>query len=279
MTVRRTIVCAMLVLASTALAAAQPAPKDAGQCQDHPLFTRMPNYRISDCREKTFDSYAFAVGPKDKQHVEGHLWTIHYNQPSSATERPSQLQVLRNFEDAIKPLGGTVVTTSRRRETLKLTNGAKETWVEVEAMVSGSYTLVIVEKGGMAQDIVADAAALGKGLAATGHVTVDGILFDTGKATLKPESATAISEVATLLKNTAGLKLFVVGHTDTVGTIEANRKLSQERAETVVQELIRTHGIAAARLTSFGNGPFAPVASNDAEAGRARNRRVELVKQ
>ena len=81
-----------------------------------------------------------------------------------------------------------------------------------------------------------------------------------------------------LLKADPGLKVFVVGHTDNVGALDGNLKLSQDRAQAVVQELVR-EGVDAARLKALGNGPFAPVASNDAEAGRARNRRVELVKQ
>jgi outer membrane protein OmpA-like peptidoglycan-associated protein len=101
-------------------------------------------------------------------------------------------------------------------------------------------------------------------LKTTGHAAVYGILFDTGKADIKPESA---------------LRLFVVGHTDMVGSVESNLKLSQDRAEAVLQALVRDHGIAATRLRSFGNGSFAPVASNETEEGRTRNRRVELVKQ
>ncbi|MCC6395550.1 MAG: OmpA family protein, partial [Bacteroidetes bacterium] len=106
-----------------------------------------------------------------------------------------------------------------------------------------------------------------------------GILFDTGKSTLKPESEKAIGEVAKLLKKDTGLKVYVVGHTDNEGALDANMTLSQGRAEAVVQSLVRTHGIAANRMKSFGNGPYAPVATNDSEDGRARNRRVELVKQ
>jgi len=71
----------------------------------------------------------------------------------------------------------------------------------------------------------------------------------------------------------------VVGHTDSTGLLDTNLRLSQERAEAVLQLLIRTHGIVAARLHAFGAGPFAPVASNDSDDGRAKNRRVELVKQ
>jgi OmpA-OmpF porin, OOP family len=130
----------------------------------------------------------------------------------------------------------------------------------------------------MAQEITANADAFASGLKATGHIAVEGILFETGKAELKPESQQAIGEVAKLLKADAGLKVYVVGHTDNAGTLEGNMKLSQERAQAVVQALAKS-GIDAGRMKAFGSGPYAPVASNDAEAGRAKNRRVELVKQ
>ena len=130
----------------------------------------------------------------------------------------------------------------------------------------------------MEQTIVADAASLASDLKTTGHVTVHGILFDTGKSDLKPESASAVAEIAKLLKADQGLKVYVVGHTDTVGSLDANLALSKARAEAVVQALVKD-GVAAARLKSFGNGPFAPVASNGSDEGKARNRRVELVKQ
>jgi OOP family OmpA-OmpF porin len=110
-------------------------------------------------------------------------------------------------------------------------------------------------------------------------VAVYGINFDTGKSAIKPESAQAIGEIAKLLTADPSLKLFVVGHTDNVGGVDSNIKLSQDRAEAVLQTLVRDHAIAPARLRASGCGPFAPVASNDTEEGRAKNRRVELVKQ
>lgn len=112
----------------------------------------------------------------------------------------------------------------------------------------------------------------------TGHAAVYGIYFDTGKPNVKPESALAISEIIKLLNADPCLKIHVVGHTDNVGGMESNIKLSQSRAESVVQAL-RNNGISPARLKSFGCGQFAPVMSNDNEEGRAKNRRVELVKQ
>ena len=271
------VLLTFLCLALPAFAGAQT--KDAQGCKDHPLFTRMPDYWIHSCTEKTFDVYEFTVAKGKKERVEGRLTRTNYYPQNSLNPKPSELQILRNFENAVKTLGGTSVYAEKALETFRLAREGKEFWVEVRAEFTGKYFLWIVEKQAMSQDIVANAAALADGLKNTGHVVVEGILFDTGKSTIKPESAQAIGEVAKLLKADPGLKLFVVGHTDTVGTVESNLKLSQDRAEAVLQSLVRDHGIAAARLRAFGCGPFSPVASNDGEDGRGRNRRVELVKQ
>ena len=89
----------------------------------------------------------------------------------------------------------------------------------------------------------------------------------------------AAGPIANLLKADTGLKIFVVGHTDNTESVERNLRLSQKRGQAVMQALNRDHGIAAARLSAYGCGPYAPVASNDSEEGRAKNRRVELAKQ
>ena len=176
-------------------------------------------------------------------------------------------------------LGGKAVFVDKARETLKLDKDGKEYWIEIWAEFTGKYGLTIIEKEAMKQDIVVNAEVISKDLKSTGHIALYGILFDTNKADIKSESAQAISEIAKLLQADPGLKLYVVGHTDSTGVLDHNVRLSQERAESVLQSLVRTHGIAAARLRSFGAGPFAPLASNDSDDGRTKNRRVELVKQ
>jgi OOP family OmpA-OmpF porin len=253
--------------------------KDSRGCQDHPAFTRMPGSWIHSCLEKDFDAHTFTTGKGKTVTVEGHTWQLRYYPQASAKSKPSELQILRNFENAVRGLGGTVVNAEKSRETLHLVKDGKELWVEVWAEFTGKYGLFIVEKQVMAQDVVANADAFAGNLKATGHAAVYGLLFDTGKAELKPESEKTLGEISKLLKADPVLKLHVVGHTDSVGSVEANLKLSQERAEAVLQALVRSQGIAADRLRPFGNGPFAPVASNDAEEGRSMNRRVELVKQ
>jgi outer membrane protein OmpA-like peptidoglycan-associated protein len=105
------------------------------------------------------------------------------------------------------------------------------------------------------------------------------ILFDFDKADIKPESQQQLQEIAILLKASPNVRLNVVGHTDNQGQVAYNMDLSRRRAQAVAQALVQNHGIAAGRLTGYGVGPLAPVASNADEAGRARNRRTELVPQ
>jgi OmpA-OmpF porin, OOP family len=272
----RNLVLAILVCICLPLIAQQ---KDDASCKDHPLFTRMPDSWIHHCSEKEFDSYKFMTDQKSFEQVEGHFWTISYYPQASVKTKPSELQILRNYENAVKKLGGKVVYSEKSRETLLLKKDGKEIWIEVSADWTGKYGLKIMEKKAMVQDIVANADAFMDDLRATGHSALYGIHFDTGKSELKPESQPTIEEIAKLLKKDMNLKLYVVGHTDNVGRLEANVKLSQERAEAVIKVLCLDFGINNERLTSFGNGPFAPVASNDTEEGRGKNRRVELVKQ
>lgn len=271
-----TAALAVLIAASGLMAQQQ----DARGCQDHPLITRMPGYWIHHCQEIQFDAYNFIIGPnKQTVRLEGQVWKYSYYPQSTLKPVPSELQIQRNFENAIKQQGGTVVYGEKSRQTLKLDKDGQEIWIEVTSEFTGKYGFTILQKAEMAQDIAINAAALAQGLKTEGHMAVGGILFDTGKATIKPESAQAIGEVAKLLQADPGLKVFVVGHTDTVGSVDSNLKLSQDRAEAVLQALVGDHGVAAARLRAHGCGPFAPVASNDTEEGRTRNRRVELVKQ
>jgi OOP family OmpA-OmpF porin len=266
----------LMLLPAAGLVAQQ---KDDPKCKDHPAFTRMPTYWIHGCRESQFDGYDFVVGDKKTERVEGRMWKINYYPQATATQKPSELQIRRNFENAVQAQGGTVVWSDKIRSTLKLAKEGKEIWAEVRTEFTGKYFMTIVQKEEMAQDIVADAKFLSDGLGATGHVAVYGILFDTDKAAIKPESEAALQEIAKLLQQNAALNVFVVGHTDSTGEFAHNMSLSDARAKAVVAALTGKHGIAASRLSAYGCGPLAPVASNDTDAGKAKNRRVELVKR
>jgi OOP family OmpA-OmpF porin len=249
--------------------------------KDHPLFTRMPGYVITEYADREFDSEVMSVSEKGKTArttVEGHTYRFSY-QPKKGITPASPLQVVRNYMNAAQAAGGETLfenTFGARGATMRIVKGGSEYWVAVDAYPL-FYRLRIVAKQAMKQDVVADAASFSRDLDATGKVAVYGIYFDTAKSDLKPESDAAIAEIAKLLKTNISLRLFVVGHTDTVGDAAMNLRLSQARAQSVVAALTAKHGVPASRLSSFGAGPYAPVASNKDEDGRAKNRRVELV--
>lgn len=140
--------------------------------------------------------------------------------------------------------------------------------------------LLVAEPAAMESGkVLVNTDALQKGLAAEGKIALYGIYFDTGKAELKPESKPQLAEMAKLLQANKSLKVFIVGHTDNEGQVEGNLALSQRRAEAVVAALSGEHKVEASRLRARGVANFAPVASNAGEAGRAKNRRVEMVVQ
>ena len=151
-----------------------------------------------------------------------------------------------------------------------------------EDIIKGNHTLVkvdLVKPQAMEQRMVfVDASKMKAEIGTQGHVSLYGILFDFNKAEIKPESAATIAEIAKLLKDDASLKLLVVGHTDNVGTLDFNRELSTRRAAAVVAEMVSKHGISSSRLHGEGIAFLSPVASNETDAGRAKNRRVELVR-
>ncbi|HCC46890.1 MAG TPA: DUF4892 domain-containing protein [Elusimicrobia bacterium] len=125
--------------------------------------------------------------------------------------------------------------------------------------------------------VFVDAAAMQEAMDATGRVALYGIYFDTNKAVLKTESARQIAEIARLLKSNPKLKVLVVGHTDNQGDFDFNMGLSEQRADAVIDALTAGHAIPAARLTPVGVGMASPVDTNKTSAGRAKNRRVEIV--
>ena len=292
-----------LSIAALCLLAAAPAlAQDAEGCKDNPLFTRFPNMHIIDCHSRQFDLRAFPVGPADKDgqtkpiEVEGSVQWINYELNEGATP-PSGLQIMRNFENAAKKAGGTIegqypgwckANYDQERMpdmgngclsfalTMKFVRGGKEVWALLQADQDGAnYRLTVSEREAMKQEI--SVTELVDKLSKDGFVTLY-VNFDTGKSTIKPDSAETLNAAAAALKAAGELRVEVAGHTDNVGTPEANLKLSQDRAQAVMAALTE-RGIKPERLTAKGYGQTAPVADNRTEDGRAKNRRVELVKK
>jgi OmpA-OmpF porin, OOP family len=260
------------------LAGSVVAAQDLPGSEDHPLLTRMPGYEIVGYEAQEFGAYEPTVIGGPEVRWEGRKVVIDYA-ISEGAQHASMLQIVRNYERALREVGGRTLGGDERRVAAAIAGGASEVGVYIEAFNEGRrYTLVIVEPEAMRQEVVASAAAMGREISSTGRTIVHGIHFDTGSARLRAESEPALLQMVELLQGTPGLAAYVVGHTDGVGAVENNLRLSNARAEAVI-EVLAARGIPRSRLRAFGAGPFAPVASNRDEAGRAQNRRVELVAQ
>ncbi len=253
--------------------------KDRPGSKDHPILTRMPNFFIDDYKEKEFDQYNFKGKQGEKLTVEGRKVYIDYG-VKSGEKIPSELQIIRNHTNAIKQIGGTILHEDGYNAYMKVEKEGKETWIHVRAYNQGkAYSLNIIEKKAMVQEVFADAKAMADDLSSKGHTAIYGIYFDFDKADVKLESEPTLKEIAKLLSQDQKLKLYVIGHTDNVGGFDYNIRLSQSRANAVVKELISKYKVDGARLKPYGVGLVAPVASNKTEEGRAKNRRVELVER
>jgi OOP family OmpA-OmpF porin len=274
------IVFATLAFASPVYA------QDVEGSKDHPMFSRMPGYTISSYDAQDFGAYEFWQDRNAEavKKVEGKYWQIDYAIPEGA-KKAGPIQIGRNYTDLIVKRGGKKVyedLSSGGGSTVATlpAGGGRTLWLSVQVNNNGEmYSLFIVEEGTMKQDVEFTAGDLAEALKTKGSIAVHNILFDTGKATIKPESAGALATIADVLKGDAALKLEIQGHTDNVGAAAANLKLSQDRAAAVKAYLVQTGGIAAARLTTAGLGDTKPIGDNKTDEGRAQNRRVELVKK
>ncbi len=259
--------------------AAHPAraQQDREGCEDHPMFNRLEGFFIEGCKEEAFGRYEFMTADGRKP-VEGHFISISYRRPDTEPEM-SGLEMIRNQTQAIEAIGGEILYEGRWSASMKVLVGDRNVWIEVSPYGKRAYRLDFIEQQGMTQQVFADADALLADLDRVGHVVLGGIFFDTDRAVVKPESQAALAEIAKLLRANPDVTAFIVGHTDMTGNLEHNLDLSSRRAASVIDALVAEHGIARERLTPRGIGPLAPVASNATEAGRALNRRVELVKK
>lgn len=161
----------------------------------------------------------------------------------------------------------------------KVSTPAKDYFVAVAAADVDNttyYTVVTVAVEPMDMNNVT-MNVLNEGIAANGRVPIYDIYFDTGKSAIKSESAKALKVIAEYLKANSGRKFLIVGHTDNVGSFDANITLSKARAQAVAQALVTTYKINKDQLKPYGIGSSSPQASNSSPEGRARNRRVELV--
>jgi outer membrane protein OmpA-like peptidoglycan-associated protein len=311
----RTVFLAGLMIGLSApFTAAQD--QDVEGSSDHPLISRYPGSYIAKYLTKEFDEFALPLGPVNventitkNQPLEGKITRIVYVAPAGRTV----LEVFRNYQDALKKGGfetlftcgpqgcGSTIANAYANSgdsadywgpehgihyiSAKLARQEGDVYVSllVDDQGPDSRTdaeLYVIEVKPMESDLITvNAASLANDINRTGHASVYGIYFDTGKADVKPESDATLSEIAKLIQGDPTLKLYVVGHTDNQGALDLNMDLALRRAQAVLAALTTKYAVPATRLKAYGCGPYSPVASNDSEDGRAKNRRVELVKQ
>lgn len=278
----------------------------ASRVEAHPLLTPYEGSSVEEETTEAFAAYQRIVGFADRasqtEALNGKLTRLRLENPDGR----STLEILTNYRQALESQGFRVDFQCAGRADCGTT--AKPAWSAINGMnlgigsdvqyftgslptadglayvsvgVNPQRTLIhILESAAMETGlVVADAAALASGLARDGRIRVDGIFFDTGRAELKPESAPALEQVAELMRAQPALALYVVGHTDSEGSLQPNLELSRARAEAVMQALIRDYGIAANRLEAHGVGPLVPASTNRLDQGRSANRRVEIVER
>jgi len=256
------------------------------ELKDSPYFSGMPNYHLVEGTDFDFADYRFFNG-KNLTTVEGEKHYRVYTLNEGA-KQSSELQIVRNYANAVKAMGGTVVFDGTcpsvegtefvgyRMFVGKVVKGGGELWLEIAITNAGyDYYLTDLRTAAMKQDVTAN--DMFEALNRDGHIALY-INFDTGKSTVKPESKPIIEQIVQMLKSNPELKIGVEGHTDSVGSPQSNKKLSDDRANAVVKEIV-AQGIDASRLSAVGYGQERPIADNKTEEGRAKNRRVELVKK
>lgn len=265
--------------------------------KEHRLIKFYPQSSVYEYSVADFDSTELMVGhikAKDDPvmaTLEGRI-TKYDSRHKPGT---SPLEILRNYEAALKKVGFTTLVAGKGAQlpgapinadetigTFRLdVNGKPSVFVSVIGLpdaAAPTSRVTIVDIKSMEQKLEANADAWFEEISKSGRVAVYGINFDTGKSTLRPDSAKMLEEIRKLASGHPDLKLSIEGHTDNVGAAAANRKLSEERANAVKAWLV-AKGVKAGQLATAGHGDAKPLGDNASEAGRASNRRVELVRQ
>jgi len=271
---------AILSLVCTfALCGVSARAQDPEPAKDHPSVPRFPGMVMASGTETDFNGFDFQISPNNTtKRAEGKSWEFEYTLKEGA-RHPSSLEVVRNYANQFTTRGGKVLyqKADATEATMMMPLGGGERWLHLQTN-GESIIMVIIETAAMKQKVEFSADEMAEQVVSTGKVILHGILFDTAKTDIKPESAPVLDEVAAMMKKSAAVKFRIDGHTDNVGNKAANLTLSRGRAAAVKSALV-SRGVDAARLTSEGLGDAQPVADNATEDGRQQNRRGAMIKQ
>jgi len=264
-------------------------PVQAKEVPEHAFVRPFPGSILATALSKhqNFDSYEFyymneSINKREKKLVKGEYWRLLYEVRTASGDRVqniSKLEFFENYKAAAEQRGGKVVFQDAAQMILTIPrDDGGITWLRIAGSANlGQQDLIIVDEAPFKQSLTFGPKALKEALDKDGRVILYEILFDYDKASLQQKSDKQLQHVLTLLIENPELKLEIQGHTDNKGEDAYNMTLSQQRAETV-RRYLALFGIPAEQLTAKGYGESQPVATNDTEEGRAKNRRVELVK-
>jgi outer membrane protein OmpA-like peptidoglycan-associated protein len=266
---------AILLLAGNIFAQGRP-DADAPNCADSKALPRLLMCRIDNCESKDGDHRDIQIREDDKGEpitnpVDGNSRAVMYECPEEITAA----DVIHKADIALRAFGFDVPYQFVDKEGA-LTAHKGDVWVTVEA-ASHFYTLTEVTATAPDFDSIVDAPSMLEALEKNGKAPLYGITFLPGRADIAPESVIALGEVAALMRDNPEMRLRVEGHTDSTGAKAANQILSVKRAQAVVDNLVN-RGLKRMRFEVAGMGDTDPVADNSTEAGRTRNRRIQLVK-
>lgn len=253
---------------------------------EHPLIRPFPDSILDERRSEyqSFGEYDFRVGTARNYEVHtimGEFRSLRYllyNDDGSPNREVSQLEYVENFKTAALERGGEIKWEDRHYGlvfTIPRENGGI-TWCRLTATpAAGRHDLFIIDESPLETSLEFGAAQMKAALDSDGRITLYGILFDYDKATLQQSSNDQLQEVLTLLLQYPELSLEIQGHTDSDGSEAYNLQLSQQRSESVLGYLV-LFGVESSRLQAKGYGESIPVAPNDTDENKAKNRRVEL---
>lgn len=246
---------------------------------DYRLIGHMQGFEADPPQKSNYDEYTTWTH-SGAVNVRGYKYSVQYHLVKGGT-RTSQIELNENYRAALTAIGAELVYGEDEQDLSwlvgRLDDNGKTVWITLRTGEDAYSVIAVEEKPFVASIKPPQASEMKSALDAQGRIALY-INFDFNKASLKPDAQPIIAQVVQLLNDNPDLKVSIDGHTDSVGLHDYNVKLSQDRAASVV-EAIKAAGIDGARLSSQGFGPDKPIAPNDKEEGRAKNRRVELVKQ
>jgi len=247
---------------------------------EHPVIKPMPGYKIIPriTKKDPFGTISISVKENRKRtrkKVDGQFWRLSYNKSDKSPV--SAGEIIGNYKSAIIEKGGKVTFSGKKDLHFSVPRKDGGTSYAILHVAYSHYEIKIVDEKSLKTVLSFGAEELKKALDTKGHIAVYGINFKVNSDSLQVGAAKILEEFARLMILYPDLKIEIQGHTDNTGAAALNLKLSNRRVQTV-QKYILLYGIDPSRLKAKGYGLTKPVDSNDTEDGRAKNRRVELIK-